>query len=121
MSAYRPRRGSHPPTAAAHAAARLRRPAGVLAALTCGLLASAATVPAAFAKLPPGVEVVKGARPAQVPPAPIRVITAGGMPGWQITLIALAAALVVALVTATVIRARRWPAARPVQPGRRSS
>lgn len=37
--------------------------------------------------------------------------------GWQIALIAFAAAL----VAATVIRARRWPAARPVQPGMRSS
>jgi hypothetical protein len=50
MFAYLPRRGTHPRTAARRAGARLRRLAGVLAAVTCGLLASAATVPAAFAQ-----------------------------------------------------------------------
>jgi hypothetical protein len=34
------------------------------------------------------------------------VITAGGMPGWQITLIAIAAALVAATATVSLDRAR---------------
>ena len=47
MSAHLPRRGSHPRTAAALAAVRLRRVAAALAAVTCTLLASAAITPAA--------------------------------------------------------------------------
>ena len=43
MFAYLPRRGTHPRTAGA----RLRRLAAVLASAACGLLASAAIVPAA--------------------------------------------------------------------------
>jgi hypothetical protein len=109
MFAYLPRRGTHPRTAARRAGARLRRLAGVLAAVTCGLLASAAIVPAAFAKLPPGVEVVRTAHPAQIPATTVRVITAGGMAGWQITLIALGAALVAA---ATAVLFDRAVAAR---------
>jgi hypothetical protein len=105
MYARLPRRGTHPRTAARRAGARLRRLAGVLAAVTCGLLASAATVPAAFAKLPPGVEVVRTAHPAQVPATTVRVITAGGMAGWQITLIALGAALVAAAAAVLFDRA----------------
>jgi hypothetical protein len=40
MSAYRPCRGPHPRTAAGQAAARPRRFAAALAAVTCALLAS---------------------------------------------------------------------------------
>lgn len=79
-----------------HASARLRRLATVLAAVICGLLASAAAVPAAFARMEPdpGAGYVA---PASVP-AQVRTIVAGGMPGWQITLIATGAALVAAAV-----------------------
>ena len=52
MSAHLPRRETHPRTAARQAAVRLRRLAAALAALTCGLLASAAIVPAASAHDP---------------------------------------------------------------------
>lgn len=110
MFAYLPRRGSHPRSAAPNAAGRLRRLAGILTAVTCGVLASAATVPAAFAKLPPGVEVVGTARSAQVPVATVRVIAAGGMAGWQITLIALGAALLAA--AAAIVLDRAWAARR---------
>lgn len=77
-----------------HASARLRRLATVLAAVICGLLASAAAVPAAFARMEPdpGAGYVA---PASVP-AQVRTIVAGGMPGWQITLIAAGAALAAA-------------------------
>ena len=88
MSAHRSLRGPHPRTAARQAAARLRRAAAALAALTCALLASAAIVPAAWAVnvIPPG-----GEDPAATVP-----LISGAMAGWQITLIALGAALVAA-------------------------
>ena len=90
MFAHRPRRGPHPRTAARQAAARLRRLAAALAALTCALLASAAVVPAASAAIIP---IPRDGPYGPAPAAAVRVITAGGMAGWQITLIALGAAL----------------------------
>ena len=98
MSAYRPSRGPHPRTATRQAAARLRRLAAALAALTCALLASAAIVPAASASIPipPGGP--------DVPPATVPVF-AGGMAGWQITLIAVGAALVAATMAVVLDRA----------------
>jgi hypothetical protein len=99
MFAHRPRRGPYPRTAAGLAAARLRRLAAVLAAVTCTLLASAAAMPAAWAMIviPPG-------GPAQAPA--VGTVTAGGMPGWQITLIALGAAVVAATTAVLLDRAR---------------
>ena len=89
------RRGPHLNTAA-----RLRRLAVALAAVTCTLLASAAIMPAAWAVnvIPPGGE------PAQAPA--VGAVTAGGMPGWQITLIALGVALVAATAAVLLDRAR---------------
>ena len=59
--------------------------------------------PAAFAMLmPPGGD----AGTIAPPPPPVRVINEGGMPGWQITLIALAAALVAAAAAVLLDRAR---------------
>ena len=90
-----PRTASHLRTAARRAAARPRRLAAALAAVTCALLTSA-IVPAASAhelvRDPPG-----GAPLAPVPAPAAPVVTAGGMPGWQITLIAVGAALVTAI------------------------
>ena len=98
MSAYPSRRRTHP-----HTAARLRRIIAALAAVTCGLLAWAGAVPAASAAIIP----VPGDGPYGPVPAPaVRVITAGGMPGWQITLIAVAAALVAAAAAVFLDRAR---------------
>ena len=106
MCAHLPRRGSHPRTVARRAGARLRRLAGVLAAVTCGLLASAAIVPAAFAMVVPDPGGQYGAAPAApVPAATVRVVTAGGMAGWQITLIALGAALIAAAAAVLFDRA----------------
>jgi hypothetical protein len=99
-----PRRGSHLRAAARQAAARLRRFAAGLAAVTCALLASASVLPAASAaelvRDPPG-----GAPLAPVPAPAIRVVTAGGMAGWQITLIALGTALVAAIAAVILDRA----------------
>jgi hypothetical protein len=86
----------------------IRRVAGVLAGLACALLGFAATGPAAFAGIPvPGPGGAAG-DPPPVFPAPIRTVTvvAGGMPGWQIILIAVGAALLAATVAVLVDRTR---------------
>jgi hypothetical protein len=110
MFAYLPRQGTHPRAAARTAGARLRHLAAVLAAVTCGLLASAAVVPAAFALTPkpqPYLRGLYGPAPAvPVPASTIRVITTGGMAGWQIALIAAGAALVAAAASVLLDRAR---------------
>jgi hypothetical protein len=100
MSAHRPRRGPQLRTAAGQAAARLRRIGTALAALTCILLASAAIMPTAWA----AVNYIPNDGPDQTPTS--SVIPAGGMPGWQITLIALGAALVAATAAVLLDRAR---------------
>ena len=83
---------------------RLGRPVAVLAAVTCALLSFAS---AAFASTP--------VPPAGEPYGPVpggtatitRVITTGGMPGWQIALIALGAALVAAAAAVSLDRTLR--------------
>jgi hypothetical protein len=69
---------------------RIRRCLAVLAALGGALFALAVTAPAALATLDPGP-------PADVPAPVIQTVVAGGMPGWQIALIAVAAAMVAVL------------------------
>jgi hypothetical protein len=88
------------------AAAWLRRMTAALVAVTSGVLAWAAAVPAvSAASIPvPG----PGGAYGPVPAAPMRVIAAGGMPGWQITLIAVAAGT--AAVFLDRARAGRRPA-----------
>ena len=103
-----PRTGSDLRAAARQAAARPRRLAAALAAVTCALLASA-LVPAASAH-----ELVRdppaGSPLAPVPAPAAPVVTVGGMPGWQIILIAVGAALVTAIAAVfldRVLAARR--------------
>jgi len=96
MFAYLSRHHRHPtPTA------RLRRTTAALAAAALGLLAWAAA-PAAFAQVLPPEDSNHG----PVPATTVRVITAGGTPGWQITLIAVAAALTAAVAAVLLDRAR---------------
>ena len=81
---------------------RIRRLAGVLAGV---LLALAAAAPAALA----GNRPLPDGRPAFVPTYPATspatvVVAAGGMPGWQIALIAIGAALFAAASTVLVYR-----------------
>jgi len=109
MSTRIPRSGSDLRAAAQQSAARPRRLAAALAAVTCALLASASIVPAASAhelvRDPPG-----GAPLAPVPAPAAPVVTVGGMPGWQISLIAVGAALVAAIAAVfldRVLAARR--------------
>ncbi len=93
-----PRPGTHPRTAA------LLRRRGALLAGACALLALTAASPAMAATVSVphyGPSVL----PAQVPPQ-IHTVTAGGMPGWQITLIAAGAAVLAALLAVTADRVR---------------
>ena len=93
---------------------RIRRLASVLAGLAGVLLASAAAVPAAFAGTdpipdPPGYigDPYIGTSPvAPVPATAVHVVYTGGMPGWQIALIAVGAALLAATVAVLAYRAR---------------
>jgi hypothetical protein len=104
MFAHLPGRGTHPPAAARQSGARLRRVAAVLTAAICALLASAAAATAAFANPKPVGD--GGTIPtAPFPAATVRVITTGGMAGWQITLIALGAALLAAAAAVLLDRA----------------
>jgi hypothetical protein len=114
MVTHLPHRETHPRTTARTARAYRCRFAAVLGAVTCAVLAFVGAVPAAFAATPvppPGGQY----GPVPSTPATItRVITVGGMPGWQIALIALGAALAAAAFAVIVDRtlARR----RPVSP-----
>jgi hypothetical protein len=101
----------------------LRRLAAALAGLAGALLAFAAAAPAALARTPPtpGVSIREKHPPPplghvvhtvhQGPvPVPLRTVVIGGMPGWQIALIAIAAALLAA--TVAVLADRAWTAHR---------
>jgi len=79
-----------------------RRIFAAVATLAGAVLAVATTTAASATRVPPPGEG-SGIAP---PPPPVRVIAEGGMPGWQITLIALAAALVAATVAVLLDRAR---------------
>ena len=68
MFAHLTRQGAHPRTAALKAGTRLRRLAAALAAVTIGLLASAATIPAAFASDVPQPGSGYRARPLRAGP-----------------------------------------------------
>jgi hypothetical protein len=81
---------------------RIQRCLAILAALGGALLALAAAAPAALATpAPPD----PGA-PGIVPPPVVRTVVTGGMPGWQITLIAAGAALLAAVVAVLLDRTR---------------
>ena len=84
----------------------IRRLASILAGLAAAALALAAAAPAALARpVPPG------SGPAGIVPAPaIHTIVVGGMPGWQITLIAAGAAALAAVLA--LLLARAWAARR---------
>ena len=80
-------------------------PRRILAAVItlAGAMLALATAPAAFARpLPPPDCCATGAN------APVTLITGGGMPGWQITLIAVGAALAAAAMA--ILLDRAWAA-----------
>ena len=81
----------------------IHRCLGVLAGLGGALFALAAAAPAAFATWPPPDP---GTQSVPV----VRTVVGGGMPGWQITMIAVGAALCAAVVAVLIDRA--WAARR---------
>ena len=76
---------------------RIQQCLSVLAGLSGALLALAAAAPAALASLP---------LPPGNPQVAIRTAATGGMPGWQIILIATGAALAAAVTAVILDRAR---------------
>jgi hypothetical protein len=100
MFTPRPHRRARLHTAPRQVSARLRRLAAALAAAACALLTSAVIIPAASASIP-----IPPGGPA-VPAPAVRVVTAGGMAGWQIALIAVGAALAAAIAAVVLDRAR---------------
>jgi len=81
---------------------RIRHTLTALATLAGALLALTATSSAALAmNVPPGGT----AGPVQAPPQ-VHTVVVGGMPGWQIALIAAGAALAAAAVALLLDRAR---------------
>jgi hypothetical protein len=82
----------------------IRRLAVALTALASALLAAAAAAaPAAFA-LP--VPPVGGGDGTVAPPPTVQTVVVGGMPGWQIALIAVAAAILAATLAVLLDRVR---------------
>jgi len=86
---------------------RLHRPGLILAGIAVALLNVAVTVPASASSSvrplpPPGDPSTLPAHPVD----PVRTMVVGGMPGWQIALIAIAASLLAA--TAAVLAYRAW-------------
>ena len=108
MFAYRTGQGPHPRTAP-KASTRLRRLAAAMAAVIVGLLASVA-IPAAFARDIPVPGAYFGTiSVARVPSATVHAAAAVGRAGWQVTLIAVGAALAAAAVTILLRRVRAVP------------
>jgi hypothetical protein len=98
---------------------RLRRLGAAVAGLACALLALAAAAPAAFAGSAPPSPPMWDHKPIPLPPehqtgpvykVPVHTVVIGGMPGWQIALIAAGAALLAA--TAAVVVYRAWATRR---------
>ena len=91
---------------------RIRRLAAALAGLAGALVAFAAAAPAAFAsgQRPPPLPPGHIHQPVHLPlvPVPAHTVVIGGMPGWQIVLIAAGAALAAAAVA--ILADRAWAA-----------
>ena len=81
---------------------RIRHLISILAAGACALLTFAATSPARAET----TSIPHYGPPASVAPAQVPAVIVGGTPGWQIALIALAAALCAATVAVVLDRAR---------------
>ncbi len=87
---------------------RIRRLTAVLAGVACAWLGLAAASPAAFAQnamIPVSGGGGGEVAPVSAVPAITRVVVAGGMPGWQIALIAIGAAVFAAASAVLVYRA----------------
>jgi hypothetical protein len=103
------RPATRPHAAPSRGGTRLRRVAAALAAAAAGLLASAASIPAAFARdMPPGLY---GGPPVRS--ATVHAATTSGIAGWQIALIGVGVPLAAAVVTVILRRARAARRAAP--------
>ncbi len=85
---------------------RVSRISWVLAGMAVSVVAFVMAAPAAFAIRQPPNPVGDAPTAAPPPPVPVHVVAGGGMPGWQITLIAIGAALVASAATVLLGRAR---------------
>ena len=88
---------------------RIRRTAGALVGLVglaCACLGLAVAAPAAFARTLPPFDVSGTVTTPAPPPVQVHTVVVGGMPGWQIALIAVGAALVAATIAVLLDRAR---------------
>ena len=85
---------------------RIRRIAGVLAGLPFAWLGLAAAAPAAFAMIVPGPGGSGSVAPAPRARTVTHTLVVGGMPGWQIALIAIGAAVLAAALSVLADRAR---------------
>jgi hypothetical protein len=84
-----------------HGRNTMHRIARILAALVVAALTATGAAPAALARVAPPYA------PTPVHPGlQVHIVTVGGMPGWQITLIAVAAALTAATLAVVLERAR---------------
>ena len=91
---------------------RIRRLAGVLAGLAGVLLAFAGSSAVLAVNVPP-----PGGLAGTPTPAIPATVAAGGMPGWQITLIAVGAALLAATMAVLLDRARATRRKTPTTAG----
>jgi hypothetical protein len=81
---------------------RIRRIAAVVGGLAASVLVALTTTTAAFAyPVPP-----PGGPAGPVQPPRVHTIVTGGMPGWQIALIAIGAAIFAAALAVTLDRVR---------------
>jgi hypothetical protein len=84
----------------------IRRFAGILTGLAATLVAFGAGAPAAFATLAPNPGGAGSTAPPPSIHTVVRTVVVGGMPGWQIALIAAGAALAAATAAVLIGRAR---------------
>ncbi len=84
---------------------RIKRWLGVLAGLGGTLLGLAVAAPAALAA-PATYPPPDGSQAGTGAPAATPTVVIGGMPGWQIALIAVGAALIAAVAAVLLVRAR---------------
>jgi hypothetical protein len=84
----------------------ISRLACLLAALAGAVLAPTAAVPAAFALPIPPSGGTGGLTTQAQPSVQVHTVVVGGMPGWQITVIAVGAAILAAALAVILDRAR---------------
>ena len=103
---------------------RIRRYVACLAAMLAAAGASALAAPAAFATIAPPAPAGQDVPPGgtiTTHPATVHTVLVGGMPGWQIALIAAGAAVLAAALAVVADRLLSARRAGPASPGRRSA